>query len=591
MANRSVIDITELDFDARKESLIRFMKTQEEFKDYNYEGASMNVLIDILTANSTMYATYLSFIGNESFHDSAILRSSVVSRSNEKGYVSRSARASKLSVGVKLIGVTGNPSAVNISKNIGIKGNINGESFTFTTIANQALYVTDVLTGTYEGIIDAYEGTLITNRFDVTSTSRYILPNIDVDTSTIKITIQESSTDTTISEYTYSENVMKLTATSKVFFLQEVDGGNFEVTFGDGIIGYAPKVGNIIFVEYLVCHPGKGDGVVSVTFVDNLFPAQTVIMTLIDSSSGSSMRESIDSIKRNSKANYFAQDRAVVPDDYKVIVSKMVPDVIDVNAWGGEDNVPAMYGKTLISVVTNSFNTLPILKKQSIENMIRQKNVTGIRPVVVDAEISRIRLSGRIRVDRELMNIPDSDLVIAVKGVVKKFSTDNLQLFRKGFTYSLMTTQIDKTHSAIKGSLFDVFLVNKIYPDRTKASSYSISFNNVIEQGTVTCSPFYIPFSRPDTLYYIEDINGILKVYGITNGDITTKLYEAGFFGTVNYTTGVVVISQIQTTPAIHPVEWIVEAKVTDKDIDAKYNQVLFIDDTISTINVITYNK
>jgi len=314
-------------------------------------------------------------------------------------------------------------------------------------------------------------------------------------------------------------------------------------------------------------------------------------MTLALPSSGAAVRESDDSVKQNSKANYSAQDRAVVPSDYKVIVSNMVHDVIDVNVWGGEDNVPVMYGKTIISIVTNSFEPVPVVRKKSIESMISQKNVTGIRPVVIDAEISRIKLTGRVRVDRELLNIPDSDLIIDIKNTIKTFSVSNLEMFRRNFTYSTLTTEIDKTHAAIKGSLFDVMLVNKLYPDRTKLSSYTVSFNNVIQSGTLTCSPFYIPFSRADTLYYIEDSNGVIKIYGITGGDITTKKYETGFFGTVNYTTGEIVITQVQPTPAIHPIEWTIEAKVTDKDVDAKFNQLLFIDETISSINVTTYIK
>lgn len=589
MTLRTPIDITELDFDALKASLVRFLKTQDEFKDYNFEGASMNILLDILAANSTYYATYMSFIGNESFLDSAILRSSIVSRAKERGYVPRSARASKISVGMKVEGITNSPSSLNIFKDTKFNGVVNGESVTFTTIANQGLYPTNILTGTYEGIIDAYEGSFVTTQYNVQSaTTRFILPNRDVDTSTMKVSVKESSTDNTISEFNYNENVITLTSTSKVYFLQEVDAGYFEIVFGDDVIGYKPRIGNIVIVEYLTCHPGKGNGVSTISLSVDLFPLQTTTLTLATSSSGGIVREPDADIKKNMKARYNSQDRAVIPSDYKTITAQLVPEIIDVNVWGGEDNVPPSYGKTIISVITSSFEPIPAVKKRSIENIIRQKNVTGIRPVVIDAETYRIKLSGRVRVKRELMNIPDENLITIIKNTIGSFSSLNLERFAKNFTYSMLTTDIDNAHVAVIGSLFDIYLVNKLYPDRTITSSYKVLFNNPISNGSVTCSPFYIPFSRSDTIYYIEDVNGYIKIFGITAGDITTKAYESGYFGTVNYTTGEVVIAQVQPTPAIHAIEWTIEVKIDEKDVDAKFNQVLFLDENISTINVIT---
>lgn len=588
MTIRTPVNLTDLDFDALKASLIQFLQSQDEFKDYNFEGASLNIMLDILAANATYYATYMSFVGNEAFLDSAILRSSVVSRAKERGYVPRSARASKISVGLKVEGISNPYSSINIDKDTKFQGTVNGESFTFTTISNQAIYPTDLELGIYEGVIDAYEGTYVINQFLVESlTSRFIIPNRDIDTSTIKVTVVESAEDSTSSEYTLNENVVQLDSSSKVFFLQEVDSGLFEVVFGDGVIGYKPQIGNIIDIEYLVCHPSKGNGIQVVTMVENLFPSNTVTLTLENASSGAAVRESVEDIKSSIKDRHASQDRAVVPSDYKAITKQLIPDILDVNVWGGEDNIPPLYGKTVISVITNSFEPLPSIRKTSIESAIRQKNVTGIRPVVIDALASRIKLSGKVKVKKELMNISDEDLITNVKQTIQTFSTNNLERFSKNFSYSSLTTEIDDTHQAILGSLFDVVLVNKLYPDRTIVSSYKVSFNNPIESGTLTCSPFYIPFPRTNTMYYIEDINGLIRVYGITEGDIETKQYETGYFGTVDYDTGEVIITQIRPTPAIHPIEWTIEARIDEKDIDAKFNQVLYLDTTISVINIV----
>ena len=87
------ISVSELDFDGIKENLKTFLKNQNEFTDYDFEGSGMNILLDVLAYNTHYSAMNVNLAANEMFIDSASLRSSVVSHAKSLGYLPRSARS------------------------------------------------------------------------------------------------------------------------------------------------------------------------------------------------------------------------------------------------------------------------------------------------------------------------------------------------------------------------------------------------------------------------------------------------------------------------------------------------------------------
>ena len=50
--NESRLRVTELDFDNIKDNLKFFLKGQDKFKDYDFEGSGMNILLDTLAYNT-----------------------------------------------------------------------------------------------------------------------------------------------------------------------------------------------------------------------------------------------------------------------------------------------------------------------------------------------------------------------------------------------------------------------------------------------------------------------------------------------------------------------------------------------------------
>ena len=98
MANK--LDISQLDFDGIKDNLKTFLAQQDEFRDYDFEGSGMNVLLDVLAYNTHYLGFNANMLANEMFLDSATQRSSVVSLAKKVGYTPRRASASKATIDV-----------------------------------------------------------------------------------------------------------------------------------------------------------------------------------------------------------------------------------------------------------------------------------------------------------------------------------------------------------------------------------------------------------------------------------------------------------------------------------------------------------
>jgi hypothetical protein len=237
MANKERLRITELDFDGIKSNLKTFLKNQTEFTDYDFEGSGMNVLLDVLAYNTHYQAMNANLMGNEMFLDTAQLRSSVVSHAKLLGYKVRSSRAPKAIVNVEVSAITGITTAT-IPKGFSFQSSIDNVPYFFIT--NEAVTKSrenNVLR--FEGL-EVFEGTLITTRYTVDADNidqRFIIADTKADMSTLKVTVQNSSTDSTTQTYTESADIVQATSTSNVFFIQEVEDGQHEIVFGDGVIG------------------------------------------------------------------------------------------------------------------------------------------------------------------------------------------------------------------------------------------------------------------------------------------------------------------------------------------------------------------
>ena len=256
--NDKRLEVTEFDFDDVKDNLKTFLKAQDEFTDYDFEGSGMSVLLDVLAYNTHYLGFNANMLANEMFLDSASLRSSIVSHAKTLGYVPSSARAAKATVDVTL---NTNASTATMPAGTVFNTTVDDATFQFSTI--EAFTKSNTGNSIPFVGVDIFEGTFITTRYTVDTSDidqRFLLTDNRADTSTLIVKVQTSSTDSTSTTFTEATDITQVTAGSNVFFLQEVEAGLFEVYFGDGVIGTALSDDNIVILTYVVSNKTAANG-------------------------------------------------------------------------------------------------------------------------------------------------------------------------------------------------------------------------------------------------------------------------------------------------------------------------------------------
>tara|TARA_B100000902_G_scaffold4264_2_gene5456 strand:+ start:2343 stop:4241 length:1899 start_codon:yes stop_codon:yes gene_type:complete len=542
------ISVSELDFDGIKENLKTFLKNQNEFTDYDFEGSGMNILLDVLSYNTHYSAMNVNLAANEMFIDSASLRSSVVSHAKSLGYLPRSARSP-----IAVVDITINDTSVTTAtmpRGTKFTTTINNQNYNFFTISDLTQSrVSNVLTFSN---VDLYEGDLITTRYTVDTTNidqKYIIPSTDVDTTTLKVTVQNSSTDATTTVYTLNEDITQVTGTSNVYFLQEVDNGQYEVYFGDGVLGKSLTDSNIVILEYIVTNRTEGNGASVFTPPASISGSSDNSILTVDSAKGGSEKESIASIKFKAPLDFASQGRAVTVNDYKVFVPTVFPDAESVQVWGGEDNDPPTYGKVFISILTKDRNDLTNSQKANINESLKQYNVGSIRTEITNPETIFIRLTVNFDYNSTITNSSAADLEALVNTTINDYNNNNLKQFNSNFRYSELLTLIDNTDQSIISNITTVQMAKNFTPTLNETTKYEINFANAIynphsgHESVISSTGFKIEGNANEL--FLDDNNGTLRSYFLVG---TTRTYVDLNFGSVNYDLGLITIPSAKIT-------------------------------------------
>ena len=329
------LDISELDFANIKSSLRTFLSNQNEFKDYDFEGSSLSILLDLLAYNTHYLSYNANFVANEMFMDTAQLRTSVASLAKLVGYTPNSAKAPVADL--KLVINDGTGSTITIPAGTKFTTTIDGLTYTFVSIADKTVQPVD---GVYTAAsLNVYEGTYVSYNYtyDVQDIDqRFLIPSDRADTSTIKVVIQNSASDTTSNTYTKATSITELDGTSKVFFLQEAEDGQYEIYFGDGVIGKKLDDDNIVTISYVVTNQTEANGASSFNVLGSIAGFTDITVTVNSNAQGGSEPETIESIRKNVPNFYSSQDRAVTIEDYKSKVKQLYANTQAVSAWGGK---------------------------------------------------------------------------------------------------------------------------------------------------------------------------------------------------------------------------------------------------------------
>jgi len=333
--NPSRLRVTELDFDDIKDNLKTFLKAQSQFRDYDFEGSGMSVLLDILAYNTHYLGFNANMLANEMFLDSSSLRSSAVSHAKMLGYEVSSPRAAAATVTISLIT---NDSSKTMPAGTAFTTKVDDVDYQFVT--TQDVTAVNLGNSVEFSQIPIYEGTYVTTKYLVDSSDvdqRYLLVDSSADTTTLRVRVQNSSSDSTVTTFTKATDISQLSTTSNVYYLQEVESGKFEVYFGDGVVSKSLSDGNIVILEYVVTNKSAANGASSFTATSAIDGVTNINLTVNVPARGGAEAESIKSIKLNAPLDYAAQGRAVTTDDYKVYVRKLFANTQAVAVFGGEE--------------------------------------------------------------------------------------------------------------------------------------------------------------------------------------------------------------------------------------------------------------
>jgi len=586
------LQVTELDFDDIKNNLKTYMKNQEEFKDYNFEGSALSTLVDLLSYNTHYLAMNANLAVNESFLDTATLRSSVVSHAKTLGYTPRSARAPIAYLDVTVNVNAANVPSVTMAKGTKFSTQLDGTTYSFTT--NQALTTTPSNGILRFSNVPVYEGSLVTTKYTVDSANpdkKYLLTSDRADTTTLKVSVQTSVADATIETYSLATDITQVNATSKSFFLQESDDGKFEVYFGDGVVGAKPVDGNIVILEYVVTNKGKANGANSFSGTTVGGYSDIVIATLV-AAQGGAEPETIQSIKYNAPLDFASQGRAVTTDDYKLLVPQVYADAKSVQIWGGEDNNPPIYGQVYISLQTNSGITLTQSQKDTIARSLDRYNIASVRPIFVDPQSLKLRLTTNFKFNSNVTTKSVGDLESLVRTSLSNYSDSDLEKFDGIFRFSKVSKLIDDTDPSILSNITTVKIQKSFTATLNTATKYVIDFTNALYHphaghnammGGITVSSGFTIVGNSNTMYLNDDGNGILRMYYLVGG--TTRTYVDENVGTIDYNTGVVTLNSLNVASTVNSnntIDIILLPK--SNDVVAVRNQLLEIDLANTTI-------
>ena len=537
MSSNTSLQITDLDFSSIKNNFKTYLKSQDTFKDYNFEGSGLSVLLDVLAYNTQYNAYYLNMVGNEMFLDSALQRSSVVSHAKLLNYTPKSSAAPLAYINIAFNGVTTSSFTLPkftsfMSESVGWPTSnynfVTADSYTVNTENNRAFFNNIIIK----------QGRPATFTFTINNTTNpksvFEIPDANIDTFTIQILVKQASSSTSYDIYTLSDNFLTLTPDSKVYFLQESLTGNYEIYFGDGILGKKLDDNNIVIVSFISTNGLASTGANNFTLMDDLGGYTSKSITPVIPATGGNVKESIESIKYQAPKSFSAQNRAVTKDDYITAIqqNKLGLTFDAVNVWGGEENDVPVFGQVFICLKpAGAYNITETQKQRLIQEVIKPISVMTVNPNIIDPDYTYLKLNITVVYDPKKTTQTSSQIESGVKTAIYSFASSTLNTFNSTFnSYELMKTVQDYSNAIIT-SEYDLKLQKKFFPDLITPSTYNLYYNTPLDKGMflsgVSSSPS-TQFRDPANLDNI--INGIYleEVPASTNGVESIPLINPG---------------------------------------------------------------
>jgi hypothetical protein len=590
----TVSGITKLDFDEIKSDLKTYLQSQSQFKDYNFEGANMSVLLDVLAYNTYQNNFYTNMAISEMFMDTAQLRDSIVSHAKSLNYMPRSYTSSKANIAIKLAVNYPYPASITIPAKT--KFNAKCGNTTYTFYNPDAVSITNINnTFTYNNL-DVYEGTYVTEAFTVTgqASQRFIVSNKKIDTNSIRVTVKQNASDALGASYSPKTDIYGVTSTDKIFYIQPYFNDLYEITFGQNIFGASPTAGNVILVEYRITTGADANGITSIAPVGTISGYVATVSLNRTSADGTDI-ESIDSIRYFAPKSIQVQDRAITKTDYEVLLKAKFPEIQAVSAYGGEEEDPPLYGKVIIAVDVNNAYGLSDNNKRKYYNYLKDRAALGIEPVVESAKFMYLYVSSNVYYNINKTTQSPVAIRDLVTNAIASYSTNNLADFKKTFRYSNFISTIDNADPSIISNDTTVLEVLAINPTLNTNMTYSLNFDNpLITDHPITAGEqvaSHKPAFKSSSFTYNGNSSAFLQDNGQGIIQILSTTSSGGFVylnkdaGKINYSTSVVNIKDLNVS-AYEGSDIRLYARTLSKDISSSIDRILNIRLSDVVVNV-----
>lgn len=613
MSNSSLI-LSSIDFDTLKQNFKEFLKTQSVFKDYDFDGSNINVLLDVMSYNSFLNAFYLNMVASEMFLDSAQKYDSVISHAKELNYVPRSARSSSAEVSLVLdtIGINGKLTMPKGTKFTGF--NSNG-SYTFTT-DEAKVFVSSNSTFTIANL-QIYEGDYFNDSFVVDydiENQLFLISNKNVDTNSITVNVLENNGSTN-TIFTRAETLFGLNGQSNVYFLQGAQNGQYEVVFGDNLFGRKPVNGAVVNVMYRVASGFEADGITEFVLSDDLGPvnngSSTVsVLTVVANSSSGASQETIESVRFAAPRYFATQQRAVSSDDYTaLILNNFGGEISDVTVYGGQEAEPKLYGRVIVSLKPASGIIAPNYIKNEITNYLSEYIALPNRVLINDPDYTFCSVYSQVQYNKNITTKTIEEIKLAALTAITNYSINNLEKFGRDLRYSRLVSDIDNADTSIVSNDTELRIIKRINPNFNQKTTYKIIVGNVLYYDATNYSDNEQHKQLHDSEINSRTTHATLISSRFTYNATDGKVYELAFFeddsqgnvvlfapiedeilpienvGTINYVTGKITLNNINVADYNSHISLYIRSRY--KDIFASQNKIIVIDPSDVVVNVI----
>ena len=587
----SFTQFTNLDFNTLRAQIKSYLRSNSNFTDFDFEGSNFSILIDTLAYNSYITSYNTNMAVNESFIDSATLRENVVSLARNIGYVPRSKKSAVATVSFTVDLSAKN--AVNVTLNAGLValGAVEGGNYTFSIPESITVNPNSNGIASFNNI-SIYEGNYLTKSFRIDSSQtnqRFILPNSNIDTSSIRVEVEENGSSLTYNSYT---NIFDVNSESRLFLIQEIEDEKYQILFGDGIMGKKPGNDAIIRVSYIVTNGRDGNGASNFNFSGILTSSMgttivdgiSLLTTTQRSENGDSI-ESVDNIKYLAPRVYASQYRAVTPNDYSSLIPFLYPNIDSVSAYGGEELDPPEFGKVFITIKPKNGEFLSDVVKDNIKSSLKKYTVAGIKQEFLDLMYLYVEYNSTVSYDSGFIS-DKLNLQSRIISSIETYSKSaDINSFGGRLKYSKLLSQIDRVDTGITSNITTLVIRRNMIPLYNQIATYEICYGNKfhadLEGFNVRSSGFKI--EGVDGVVYLTDIpnsdqlTGIVKFFVFVDGAIN---YINSNAGTIDYIKGEINLFPVNivSTSLSNRIE--IEVTPESNDIVAKENLYIVLDTT-----------